>query len=611
MNRARLYFRMLGFIKPYVPLLALTVILSFCIVSFEATSLWISTTLITTLFNPNAAGIAVPGFSASNLNTTIKAAVYAVIQAPTPVGTLARVCIIFIVAYTLKNTFNFLNSLLVAFINLRVVRDMRNTLYAHVLKLPVTYYDRNRSGEIISRIINDVGQVNAAMTNTLSKLVTEPVRLLAFLTALIIIKWQMTVMVLLVYPVLGFIIVKIGQSVRRRSKRVMENLAGLMSVLHETVSGIRAVKMFNMNEAEAKKFRAENQRFIRNSFRSTRTREISSPLTETFGLALAVSLLWYGGSQVLAGKGMNAEDFIRYLTILLISYQPLKALAGINNQVQTGLAAAERFFAVLDAQTEKLVPFRADSAPAFEREISLTHVTFSYPGASETVLDDISFTVTKGSIVALIGSSGAGKSTVLDLLPRFYDVTRGVIAIDGRDIRECDLVGLRHLFGIVSQETILFNDTVAKNIAYGCDAATPALVTAAAKAANALEFIEKLPKGMETVIGEKGVLLSGGQCQRLAIARALLRNPPILILDEATSSLDTESERLVQTAINALITNRTAIVVAHRLSTIRNADRILVLDKGRIIEEGTHEELIARPDSRYKYFYDIQFSGPA
>ncbi|MBD3321233.1 MAG: ATP-binding cassette domain-containing protein, partial [Chitinivibrionales bacterium] len=410
-------------------------------------------------------------------------------------------------------------------------------------------------------------------------------------------------------PLLAIIIVKIGQSVRRRSKRVLENIEGLVSVLHETVRNVRTVKMFNMNEIETSKFRRENQKFTRNSFRSVKISSLTSPLTEVFGLFLAVSLLWFGGNQVYASGFMTGEDFVRFIVFLLVSYQPIKSLGGLNNTIQTGLAGAERVFGILDSPTENLTTFKRANVPSFTSRIEYRHVNFTYPQSGERVLHDISFTINRGQIIALVGSSGCGKTTILDLLPRFYEIESGGVFIDNKDIRECDLVGLRHLFGIVAQETLLFNDTVFNNIAYGVANPGKKQVIEAAAAANAAEFIEKLPRGFDTTIGENGVMLSGGQCQRISIARALLKNPPILILDEATSSLDTESERLVQNAINKLMQNRTALVVAHRLSTISHADQIFVLDSGRIVEQGKHEELL-KLNNRYKYFYDIQFSSP-
>jgi subfamily B ATP-binding cassette protein MsbA len=368
--------------------------------------------------------------------------------------------------------------------------------------------------------------------------------------------------------------------------------------------------MFNMNDFEAGRFLDENQRFSDRSYRATKISSISSPLTEVLGVVVVIILLWFGGRQVLQDKGFSAEDFVRFILFLFVTFTPIKAITGIYNTLQRGFAAAERVFTILDSPSEPLHPVRPGSVPAFTGAVSFSHVNFTYPGCAEEVLHDICFTLERGSVIALVGSSGSGKSTMLDLLPRFYPVTSGAIAIDGHDIRDMDLAGLRSLFGIVAQETVLFNDTVRNNIAYGLTGTAAEEIIAAAKAAQAWEFVEKMPSGLDTVIGERGVMLSGGQRQRLAIARALLRNPPILILDEATSSLDTESERLVQEAINRLVKDRTVLVVAHRLSTIRHANAILVLDNGSIVERGTHEELLAL-NKRYKYLYDIQFAVPA
>ncbi|MDO5577587.1 MAG: ATP-binding cassette domain-containing protein, partial [Fibrobacter sp.] len=353
----------------------------------------------------------------------------------------------------------------------------------------------------------------------------------------------------------------------------------------------------------------ENENFIHHSYRSTTMEALSSPLTEVLGVAVVIILLWYGGSQVLTNSSFGAEDFVRFLIFLFSTFTPLKELTKINNTLQKGFAAAERVFSLLDTPAEPIVnSIEHARPPKFENSIELKNVTFSYPKCNEIVLNDLSFTIKKGSSIALVGSSGAGKSTILDLLPRFYDITSGSILIDGKDIRGISIAGLRNLFGIVSQETILFNETIFNNIAYGLKNATSEDVMRAAKAANALEFIEKLPEGLNTVIGERGVMLSGGQRQRLSIARALLRNPPVLILDEATSALDTESEKLVQAAINNLMENRTALIVAHRLSTIQNADTILVIENGTVVESGSHTELLAL-NKRYKYFHDIQFSS--
>ena len=608
MKSFQLYQRMIRYLAPYWLWIALSVLLSFLVVSFEGMSLWFGASLVQTLFDPVKNTLTRPEFSLAHLNGILKYYTWLVIRRSDPLDSLKLVCLFMAVTFLLKNVLIYCKSLVMAVLNLNVVKDLRNQLYNHAMKLPVTYYDRNKSGNLLSIIMNDASSINASMTTTFDRLFIEPMRIVFWISMLLIINVRLTLAIFLIFPVIGTVITFIGKAVRRRSKRTYEFMAGLVSILHETISGIRAVKMFNMHESETVRFREENRRFIHHSFRSTSIGAISSPFTEIMGVVVVIILLWYGGKQVLNTRGFGAEDFVRFLIFLFSTFTPLKALTTINNTLQNGFAAAERVFGILDAPQEQLSVPSGERTPPFNRSIEFSGVCFTYPGTGEPVLADLSFTVNKGSIIALVGSSGAGKSTVLDLLPRFYDVTAGSIAIDGADIRTMDLAGLRQLFGIVAQETVLFNETVFNNIAYSRPEAAADQVTDAAKAANALEFIERLPKGFDTVIGERGVMLSGGQRQRLSIARALLRNPPILILDEATSALDTESERLVQSAINNLIANRTAIVVAHRLSTISHADMILVLEAGKVVEQGPHRDLLAL-GKRYKYFYDLQFAA--
>ncbi len=601
-----MYRRMLGYLWKYKSLLAISLLLSLLVVSFEGLSLWFSASLVQTLFKPETVDMARPEFSLAHLNEYLKFWTYYFINRGGPLTALKLVCAMMAATFFLKNFFQYLKVMVMTKINLFIIRDMRNQLFSHVLKLPVTYYDRTKSGNVISLIMNDVASINASMTGTFDKLFIEPMRVLFFIGMLFVINYKLTLAVFIIFPILGYLINVIGKAVRRRSKRVLEHMAGLNSILHETVGGIRIVKMFGMHDSESKKFYNENSRFIHHSYSSTSIGAISSPLTEVLGVVVVIILLWYGGRQVLTSGGFGAEDFVRFLIFLFSTFTPLKSISNINSTLQKGFAAADRVFSVLDSKQEQ--SDRKNQTAAFIDDITFSNVHFTYPGCQEEILQDISFSIKKGSIVALVGSSGSGKSTILDLLPRFYDINRGCISIDGKDVRDFDLFSLRNLFGIVSQETFLFNETIFNNICYGLPNASREDVISAAKAANALEFIEKLPQGLETVIGERGVMLSGGQRQRLSIARALLRNPPILILDEATSSLDTESERLVQSAINNVIENRTALVVAHRLSTIQNADLILVLEKGKIVEQGSHQELLAN-NSRYKYFHDIQFAA--
>lgn len=626
-----LYPRMMRYLRPYIGLLAVSMSLSILTVAFDAASIWFSTSLIKTLFTPasTAAVITAPPVSTGslaqalgaksksvgrykrtvdNLKEKLKYQTAKFVQRDSVLESLKFVCLAMAIAFLLKNMFTYLKSLIVTKLNLQIARDLRNAVYTHSLQLPVTYYDKNNSGKIMSMVLNDVSSVNSSMTSTLDNLLTEPLRVIAYVSMLFLVSTKLTLVVFIVFPILGYLITLIGKAVRRRSTRVLENFEGVVDILYETVSGIRIVKMFNMNEVEERKFKVANQRLINNSMRSNYFGALTSPLTETLGAAVTVILLWYGGNQVLSGKSLSADDFVLFLICLFMTFKPLKIIGSIANTLQSGFAAAERVFGILDTPIEPLKTFVPERVPPFNREISFKSVHFSYPACSDEVIRGMDFTVRKGQVVALVGSSGSGKSTILDLLPRFYEINSGTITMDGSDTKSLDLVGLRHLFGIVAQETMLFNDTVFNNIAYGLNKQSREQVTEAAKAAYAWEFIEKLPKGLDTQIGERGVMLSGGQRQRLSIARALLKSPPILILDEATSSLDTESERHVQAAINNLMHNRTVLVAAHRLSTIRNADQILVIESGQITERGTHDELIAI-GKRYKYLFDLQFNA--
>jgi subfamily B ATP-binding cassette protein MsbA len=409
-----------------------------------------------------------------------------------------------------------------------------------------------------------------------------------------------------ILPVSLFTIAKIGQSIRRKSVRTSKQIAGIMAILNETINGIRVVKAFAMEQFEKRRFFSETHKYFKMTFRRTRLRAISSPINETFGVGVGVILLWIGGNHVLAGTGIEAEDFIRFILLLFAILHPIKTLNTVNADIQEGLASAGRVFSILDEKSDIVEKPNATQINSFKSEIHFENVTHQYNTVNDEVLKDINFTVKKGDIIAIVGHSGAGKSTLVDLLPRFYDVKKGRITIDGTDIRDVTLSSLRSVMGIVTQETILFNDTIFNNIAYGMSDADPGAVKAAARAANADEFIEEFTDKYDTIIGEKGSRLSGGQAQRIAIARALLKNPPILILDEATSSLDSESEQKVQSAIDRLMKDRTVLVIAHRLATIQNANIIVVLDKGKIVEQGSHRELLNK-GGLYKYFHDIQF----
>ena len=416
----------------------------------------------------------------------------------------------------------------------------------------------------------------------------------------------MALLSLIIVPIAGFTIVVIGRSIRRKSKRTAAQIAGITNIITETFSSIRVVKAFGMEDYEIQRFFNETRKFYQLLLRRAKLRLLASPITETLGVMIGVLILWVGGMEVLSEKGLTSEDFLRFILLLFAMMDPLRKLSNVNIELQTGAASAERIFNILDTPPSIVDSENAVKIDSFDTEIIFNNVNFHYNKSNENVLKNNNFKIEKGSVVALVGPSGGGKSTIADLIPRFYDVTSGNITLDGIDIRKMTLNSLRNLMGIVTQETILFNDTVLANIAYGLKDVSIEDVRNAAIAANALDFIEKMPDKWNTVVGEKGVMLSGGQRQRIAIARALQKNPPILILDEATSSLDTKSELLVQSAIENLLHDRTVLIIAHRLSTIQNADKIIVLDKGQIVQVGTHEYLLGQ-EGLYKYLYDIQF----
>jgi len=402
------------------------------------------------------------------------------------------------------------------------------------------------------------------------------------------------------------IIFGIARSIRRRAARTQEQLAGITSVISETLSSIRIVKAFAMKAYEVKRFSNETHKYYKLMLRKDILRLVSSPVSEIIGASIAALLLWVGARDVLVAQSISSEDFIRFILLLFSLFGPMKNLSNVFNELQNGLASADRVFSILDTKSDIINVPDATHVDNLEKEIIFKDVSFHYGNKDEQVLKNINFSISSGQIIALVGPSGAGKSTLVDLIPRFYDTTKGSICIDDNNIKEMNINSLRSLMGIVTQETFLFNDTLRANISYGVESISDDIIKDAAIAANAHEFIKKLPDGYETIIGERGVSLSGGQRQRIAIARAIVKNPPILILDEATSSLDTESEKKVQEAIEKLMRNRTVIVIAHRLSTVHNADKIIVLDKGEIIDEGSHDELINR-DGIYKQLHNMQF----
>ncbi len=513
-----------------------------------------------------------------------------------------------ILIYFVKGACTYAQNILMSFIGQRVIADLRASLYRRIQIQPLSFFAANPTGMLISRITNDVSYIQGAVSEAVTSLFKDSFTLMFLVFVVFYRDWKLAFIAMLVFPLTVYPIAKFGRMMRKVATRTQTRMGSLASLLQETISGIRIVKAFNMEEHENKRFSAENEQLFKLTLKTVSVQAISSPFMEFLGGLGVGAVVFYGGYQVLHGSS-TPGTFFSFLAALIMLYEPVKRLTNVNNTIQQGLAGAERVFNIIDREPEIKDHPAATALPRISREIRLEDVTFSYE--DKPVLKNINLTIPVGRVVAFVGMSGGGKTTLVNLIPRFYDVNAGRVLIDGTDIREATLDSLRSQIAIVTQQTILFNDTVRNNIAYGDRARGEEEVISAAKAAYAHDFIMELPAGYETVIGEQGVKLSGGERQRIAIARALLKNAPILILDEATSSLDTEGEKEVQSALEVLMKDRTTLVIAHRLSTIRNADRIYVLVDGRIVEEGSNEELLAL-GGEYRKLYELQFAqnGP-
>ena len=511
--------------------------------------------------------------------------------------------LIIIGVFVVRGLVNFGHTYLMEHVGQRIVEDLRNRLNSHLQYLSVAYFHNNPTGTILSRVTNDTTLVREALTQTSASMMKDATTLLALVIVAFVKDWFLAILAFIVFPLTILPLMQVYKKVRRFSRQGQGALGYLSALLQEAIQGNRVVKAFGMEAYEQQRFAEENRRIFRHAMRAGQLRAFVPSMVELVAACGIAAVVWYGGSSVIEG-GRTQGAFVAFLTAMLLLYEPFKHLTRTNTAIQTGLAAAERLFEVLDEPPEVTDRPGARCLTTVARGVRFEQVSFRY--GQEWVLRDICLNIRAGEVVALVGPSGGGKSTLADLIPRFYDVERGRICIDGADIRDITLQSLRAQIAVVTQFTFLFNDTVRNNIAYGGPSRPLEEVVAAAEAAYAHDFIAALPDGYNTVIGELGVRLSGGQRQRLAIARALLKNAPILILDEATSSLDTESERLVQAAIERVMTDRTVLVIAHRLSTIQRADRIVVIQDGQIVEEGGHEELLAY-NARYRKLYDLQF----
>lgn len=519
-------------------------------------------------------------------------------------NTLALICIIIIASIFLKNLFLFLSFYVLNPIKNGIVNKLRSELYHKILLLPIGYFTEKRKGDLISRITNDIGEVEVSVVGTLEGWIRDPLTIIVNFAFLFYLSPQLTLFLLVFIPVIGLIIGRISRSLKKQSKEAAIKYGESVSVLDETLSGLRVIKAFNIESLLKNKFFHINEELLRAKTKITNRRDLASPMSEFLGVVVFAAILWYGGSKIITGSiPLEGSAFLGYLALFYNIINPAKALSLAFSNMQKGSAAIGRIEEVLKTPVTVDDNVNGKQLQSFNDKIEFRQVVFAYEDA--VILDNISLVIDKGKTIALVGSSGAGKSTLADLVPRFHDVTSGEVLIDGINIKDYSLQSVRSLMSIVTQEPILFNDTIANNIRLGKPDATDEEINRAAQIANAHEFIIRKENGYDTNIGDRGSKLSGGERQRLTIARALIKNPPILILDEATSSLDTESERLVQDAINNMMQNRTSIVIAHRLSTIRHADEIIVLQKGNIVERGTHDQLLSQ-NGFYKKLVEMQ-----
>jgi len=605
-----LYKRMAQLLFHFWPYIIISSISAIIFVLLNSTSMWLVASLINNVLTDFdkivESQIEWSSSSTLTMNEKLKYWTNVLILRDTPANSLKVLCITLLIVFFTKNIFLYIKNILLRIVELKLVKGIRDRLYKHIQTLSLGYFHKKQTGSITSIVMNDVEQLQVALAVVFQRLFVEPINILTFVTLLFIISWKLALIAIVIIPLAGITIISIGKSIRRKSRRTQAKIADIMQILTETLSSIRIVKAFVNEKEEVKKFTGESQNYFKLLFKRARLDLISAPVTESFGVIIGVVLLWYGGLEVLSNQGVSAEDFIRFIVILFSILGPIKQMSNVNIKIQVGAASAERIFELLDTPPEIIEDLNPVDLKVFKDSIEFDQVHFEYNDGDSLVLDQVTFSIKKGEVVAMVGPSGSGKSTIADLIPRFYDVTTGSIRIDGHDLRKATLASIRGNMGIVTQEVILFNDTIKNNIAYAQPNVSDEAIRQAAEAANAIDFIEQSPDGFNTLIGERGVNLSGGQKQRLAIARALLKNPPILILDEATSALDTESEKKVQNAIENLMKDRTALVIAHRLSTVQNADKIIVINEGKVVEIGTHNQLYDN-DGLYRRLYDIQF----
>jgi len=608
------YRRLLGYLRPYLRQVGLLVFCTAALAVFSGFTLGMIAPFVKLLFYDAATGAAAhPGPLRPELGSVLAHASWWMLQGGRQAG-IARLCWLILGIFLLKNLFGYLNQLVTFYIEQRITADLRNELYSHLQKLSLGFFQRVKAGQLISRLTNDVNLVRGAVTEGTLTVLKQGSLVIVYAILVFWASWRLALIAMVVLPLCIGAIVLIGRKLRKRSHRFQERMADVTAVLAETISGIRLVKTFAAEAWERDKFVRHNSDYFRSLFRYEKLSALTPPLTEFLGAVAGVLIILAARDYIGPGSPISPERFFLFLAAAFSMMQPLNGLSRVNSSVQQGLAASERLFAILDARPEVGDSSGGERVAGLSDGVAFSEVRFKYQadqgtqdeGGQDFELRISELRLGKGEMLALVGPSGAGKSTLADLIPRFYDPDSGTISWDGRDLRALDAKSLRRQIGIVSQETILFHDSIFNNIAYGMTEASQQAVEGAARAANAHGFIAKLPQGYQTMIGERGMRLSGGERQRISIARAILKNPPLLIFDEATSSLDAESEAMVQEAIDRLMKGRTTLVIAHRLSTVKRADRIVVMEQGMITECGKHQELLEKQGTYWR-LHNLQF----
>jgi subfamily B ATP-binding cassette protein MsbA len=601
----KIYFRLLTFAKPIEKFAIPYVIATLFAILFNTFLFTLLGPIMQALFLGKSEGVATPQLELSSWNLFGRFNHYIDgIIAYDEVYALKVICVVIIATVFLSNFFRYFSQRYIEDLRVHTLLGLRRAVFNNVMNLHVGYFNSERKGDVISKVASDVQVVQGTVTNTLQVVFKEPVQLIAFIIVLISISFKLTIFSLLVIPISGFLISKIVKRLKQQAMQSHESFARMIGFLDESLSGIKIVKAFNAVERVKNKFNDENKFYSSLNRKMVRRQQLASPVSQTLGVLVVVFILLYGGMEILTGTGdLKASEFVVYLATFSQVMQPIKALTDSFSGIHAGITAGERVLELIDTKPEVTSKVDAMSLPHFQTELSFENVSFNY--GDKQVLQNININVPKGKTVALVGPSGGGKSTLMDLIPRFHDPLSGSIKIDGHDYKDLTTESIRAQMGIVNQESFLFNDTIFSNIAFGKPDATEEEVMNAAKIANAHDFILNTENGYQSTVGDRGNRLSGGQKQRICIARAVLANPPIMLLDEATSALDTESEKLVQDALNNLMKNRTSIVIAHRLSTIQHADKIIVLDNGKVVEEGSHSQLLAHKGV-YRRLIDMQ-----